>query len=251
MGKNSVSTRLAGTDPSNTKACSSVDFVEDDSLVAIEPWIKHLLPSRGVQREGAPDIKLNPDKGMVDAEWRNPFYDPFDANRNGKAQDIDGDNTCTGDEDEVLSFAVEGDVTSDVVDGDGNTVAVCADGGDPADWVINPPCESLDGSYDPDSVFGQMSMEGLRALSCIINGYDGDHLDWRMVGTPEGTLVLNQPDGPLFQNFIEGRGDPQGRWSRYRDVKMYDLENGVATLAENGGLIGPRPGIEPRCCLTL
>ncbi len=241
-GKKFCSTSLAATDPSNTKACPSVDFVENNSLVAIEPWVKHLLPSRGVQREGAPDIKLHPDKGMVDAEWRNPAYDPFDANRNGIAQDIDGDNTCTGDEDEELSFAVEGDNTSDVVDGNGNAVAACADGGDPADWVINPPCESLNGSYDPNSDYGQMSIEGLRALSCIINGYDGDHMDWKIVDTDNGPLVLNQPDGPLFQNFVEGIGDPQGRWSRYRDTKMYALDNGVATLAEDGGLVGPRPG---------
>ncbi len=241
-GKKFCSTMLAESDPQNIKSCPSVDFVEDENLVAIEPWVKHLLPSRGVQREGAPDIKLEPERGMVDAEWRNPFYDPFDANRNGVAQDIDGDNTCTGDEDERLSFAVEGDVNSGVVNRDGNAVDTCADGGDPADWVINPPCESLDGTYDPNSAFGQMSIEGLRALSCMINGYDGDHLDWKIVNTINGPLVLNQPDGPLFQNFVEGIGDPQGRWARYRDVKMYKLEDGVASLAENGGLIGPRPG---------
>ena len=246
---NSVDLLSSGETLDGKKFCSSSDAncpeIENDEFVNLEAWVKHLLPSRGVQRTGAPDPKLDPVNGLHDAEWRNPFYDPFDANRNGIAQDIDGDGFCI---DKATDATFTTDADGNVVDGNGTVVSSCADGGDPADWVINPPCPSLDGTFDESSQFGQMSLEGLRALSCIINGYDGDHLDWKFVNTENGPLVLNQPDGPLFQNFIndnptstEGsKGDPQGRWSRYRDAQMYDLneDGSVATL----GNVGPRPG---------
>ncbi len=210
--------------------------IENEEFVNVEAWTKHLLPSRGVQRQGALDPRFG---GELDAEWRNPAYDPFDANRNGIAQDIDGDGTCiNGDPDALLDATINAE--GKVVNSEGNIVESCTDGGDPVDWIINPPCPSLDGTYDPDSQFGNMSMDGLRALACMINGYDGDHLDWKIVQTEDGPLALNQPDGPLFQNFIEGIGDPQGRWSRYRDAKMYNLnKDGSVNLL---GQVGPRPG---------
>ncbi|MGR3178113.1 MAG: hypothetical protein ACUZ8E_08665 [Candidatus Anammoxibacter sp.] len=232
---NSIGLISSGETLDGKKFCSETDdgcpAVENDEFVNLEAWIKHLLPSRGVQRTGAPDIRIDPENGFVDAEWRNPFFDPFDANRNGIVQDVDGDGACiNGDPDADLSG---------LLDADGNVVTFCDDGGDPADWLINPPCPSLDGTFDPDSKYGQMSLEGLRALTCIINGYDGDHMDWKLVNTANGTLALNQPDGPFFQNFIEKIGDNQGRWARYRDANMHDLKDGIATSL---GQIGPRPG---------
>ncbi len=242
---NSLELLASGETPDGKKFCSSdldenCPEVENDEFVNIEPWIKHLLPSTGVQRTGWPDPRLNHhEEEFIDAEWRNPAFDPFDANRNGIAQDIDGDGLC-------ISSAIDAGLAIDsnglVVDAEGNGVEACSDGGDPADWVTNPPCPSLDGTYDPSSIYGEMSMEGLRALTCIINGYDADHLDWKFTSTESGPLALNQPDGPLFQNFIKGRGDNQGRWARYRDAKMYEFADGKATLAEEDGLIGPRPG---------
>ncbi len=242
---NSIEMLSKGETPDGKSFCSQLTDpecpdVENDKSVNLEAWVKHLLPSRGVQRTGAPDPRLHHDEKNEDSEWRNPAYDPFDANRNGIAQDIDGDGMCLSEEDdEHLSINDDGEF---VVTNDGTTTVVraCADGGDPADWIINPPCGSLDGSFDASSVYGQMSMEGLRALTCIINGYDGDHFDWKIVDTSDGPLVLNQPDGPLFQNFIEGIGDPQGRWARYRDAVMYEYDDGEA---KSLGSVGPRPGV--------
>ena len=241
LAVNSLGLIESGETMDGKKFCSgsltpSCPEVENDEFVNIEAWVKHLLPSRGVQRQGALDPRFG---GELDSEWRNPAYDPFDANRNGIAQDIDGDGACINGDPDALDDATLNE-EGKVVDSEGNVIDSCSDGGDPVDWVINPPCPSLNGSYDPESEFGQMSLDGLRALACIINGYDGDHLDWKMVNTEDGPLVLNQPDGPLFQNFIEGIGDPQGRWSRYRDAEMYNLNNdgSIETL----GTIGPRPG---------
>lgn len=239
---NSLDLIARGQTMDGKKFCSkstseSCPDVENEEFVNFDSWVKHLLPSRGVQRQGALDPRFG---GDGDAEWRNPAYDPFDANRNGIAQDIDGDGACLdGDPDALDGATIDSD--GKVVKADGTTIVEsCSDGGDPVDWIINPSCKSLDGSYDPNSEYGNMSMDGLRALTCIINGYDGDHLDWRLVETDDGPLVLNQPDGPLFQNFVAGIGDPQGRWSRYRDSVMYDL-NSDGSVNELGQ-IGPRPG---------
>lgn len=226
--------------PEHTKACQLPinNGVDAAGKVVLEDWIAHLLPSRGVHRQGIRDPRIDnflvahntahgliPTDGEVeeDAEVRNPAFDPFDANRNGWPQDPDGNGFC-----DSQDFA------------DSNGDGKCDDGGDPADWKINPPCPSLDGAFDPNSAFGQMSLDGHRALACIINGYDGDHLDWRFVNLGSMPLTLNQPDGPLFQNFIPGRGDYQGRWARYREAKMYKL---VAGSVVSLGNIGPRPGM--------
>ncbi|MGR3220712.1 MAG: hypothetical protein ACUZ8H_12985, partial [Candidatus Anammoxibacter sp.] len=238
---NSIGLISSGETLDGKKFCSETDEgcpeVENEEFVNVEAWIKHLLPSRGVQRTGAPDIRINPEKGFVDAEWRNPFYDPFDANRNGIVQDVNGDGVCIS---KTIDAGLIMNDNGSVSDSTGNVVVACSDGGDPEDWVINPPCPSLDGTFDNNSKFGKMSLEGLRALTCIINGYDGDHMDWKFVNTPNGPLALNQPDGPLFQNFIESIGDNQGRWARYRDANMHVLDAaGVNTAL---GKIGPRPG---------
>lgn len=125
------------------------------------------------------------------------------------------------------------------MDADGLVIESCLDNGDPADWVINPPCPSLESTFESESIYGSMSMEGLEALACIINGYDGDHLDWKIVDGDNAPLILNQPDGPLFQNFISGIGDHQGRWARYRDAIMYKKQGDTYV---SKGAIGPMPG---------